>query len=86
MRAMIVFGIVLISSSLLKLHFRSKALPNVAAQVIKDTNKALQGLGQPHMTSDQKESLTAQIVDLANPDNRIRKILSNDLRLRCYWE
>jgi hypothetical protein len=52
-----------------------KILPNVAAQVVEDINKALKNQGSPELSEDTKKQIIAEIMALREPGNRVMEII-----------
>ncbi|XP_018333042.1 T-complex protein 11-like protein 1 [Agrilus planipennis] len=55
-------------------------LPNIAIQIIKDVKQAQEKHGLPQITKEVEELLTNQIVDLTNPEHRIRQLVRQRIR------
>ena len=52
-----------------------KILPNVAAQVVEDINKALKNQGSPELSEDTKKLIIAEIMALREPGNLVMEII-----------
>nr|CAG4649282.1 EOG090X04Z9 [Scapholeberis mucronata]SVE93581.1 EOG090X04Z9 [Scapholeberis mucronata] len=55
------------------------ALPNVAAQVLEDINKALKDQGSPELATETKSLITAEILAIRDPENRVMGIVYSRL-------
>lgn len=50
-------------------------LPNVAAQVAEDINKVLKKQGSPELTVETKNLISAEILALRDPANRVMTLI-----------
>ncbi len=50
-------------------------LPNVAAQIVEDINKALKSQGSSELTVETKNLIVAEVLALRDPGNRVMGII-----------
>ena len=60
-----------------------KILPNVTLQVEKDINEYLEGKGKPKLLDSTTKNLTDQIVEMEDPNSRIRDLVQRRLVEFC---